>query len=307
MNPNHYDLMIMGMGPAGLTAALFARRLGLNTIVFGDIPGGILYMLDDLADFPGFPDGISGTHFGMLAFQQAQAQGAVFPMACLQKLSFSDSLFTGIDTDIRQYSAPAAIIATGRAPKRLPEVKDNFKGVHFCSVCDGPLYRNQDAVLAVIGGDKIAAQHALTLSKSASKVYLVCRGHTFTMPAIYESQLDEQPNIVPMRETEVIGIKGADQVEALIVTTKASDKLEIAIDGVFLAIGWSPNIQALEMPVESTSDGYLKTDKSLMTTHPGLFAAGDVRDTDMFSVLAACADGARAAQHAAEYFLNNGD
>ena len=301
MNPNRYDLIIMGMGPAGLSAALFARRSGLNTIVFGDIPGGILYMLDDLADFPGFPSGISGTQFGMLALQQAQAQGAIFPMARLQKLSFSDSLFTGIDTDARQYTAPAAIIATGRTPKRLPEIKDNFKGVHFCSVCDGPLYRNQDAILAVIGGDKIAAQHALTLSKSAAKVYLVCRDRAFTMPAIYESQIEEQPNIVPMRETEVVGIKGDDQVEALIVTNKASDKQEVAINGVFLATGWLPNTQALEMPVETASDGYLKTDKNLMTTHPGIFAAGDVRDTDMFSVLTACADGARAAQYAADF------
>jgi len=301
MTTDRYDLMIMGMGPAGLSAALFAQRMGLNTIVFGDIPGGILYMLDDLADFPGFPSGISGTQFGMLTLQQAQTQGAIFPMACLQKLSFRDSLFAGIDTDTRQYSAPAAIIATGRAPKRLPEVKDNFKGVHYCSVCDGPLYRNQDAVLAVIGGDKIAAQHALTLSKSASKVYLVCRGHAFTMPAIYESQLEEQPNIIPMRETDVVGIKGADQVEALLIKTKESDKQEVAIDGVFLAIGWSPNTQALEMPVETTSDGYLKTEKNLMTTQPGLFAAGDVRDTDMFSVLTACADGARAAQYTAEF------
>ncbi|MDM8539614.1 NAD(P)/FAD-dependent oxidoreductase [Desulfococcaceae bacterium HSG9] len=301
MNMKHYDLMIMGMGPAGLSAALYARRQGLDTIVFGDIPGGILYMLDNLTDFPGFPDGISGTQFGMLAFQQAQAQGAVFPMAKLEKLRFNDTLFTGTDTDERQYTAPAAIIATGRSPKKISKIKDNLKGVHFCSVCDGPLYRNQGAVLAVIGGDKIAAQHALTLSKVAAKVYLVCRDRAFEMPAIYESQLKEHPNIILMRETEMIGIKGSDQVEALIVTTKEGDKQEIAIDGVFQAAGWRPNTQALEIPVETASDGYLKTDKNLMTAHTGLFAAGDVRDTDMFGVLTACADGARAAQYVAEF------
>lgn len=299
MGLQSFDLMILGMGPAGLTAALHARRSGLNTIVFGDIPGGVLYMLDQLVDFPGFPQGVSGTQFGMLAMQQAQAQGAVFPMAKLKKLGFNEDHFTGVDADGNPYTAPAAIIATGRSPKSLPMLKADLKGLHFCSVCDGPLYRDRNAVLAVVGGDKIAAQHALTLSSTADQVLLVCR--TFTMPALLESQLKEHPNITIMRETEVVEIKGEGQVEALLVKNHQNEQQEIALDAVFQAVGWTPNTQMLEMFVETITHDYLKTDERLMTTQPGLFAAGDVRDTDMYSVLTACADGARAAHYAARF------
>ncbi len=291
--------MILGMGPAGLTAALYARRSGLTTIVFGDIPGGVLYMLDQLVDFPGFTQGVSGTQFGMLAMQQAQSLGAVFPMVKLEKLCFNEDHFTGVDVDGNPYTAPVAIIATGRSPKSLPAIKADLKGLHFCSVCDGPLYRGRNAVLAVVGGDKVAAQHALTLSPTADQVLLVCR--TFTMPSFLDSQLKEHPNINIMRETEVVEIKGEGQVEALMVKTHQNEQREIAVDAVFQAVGWTPNTQMLEMFVETIADGYLKTDERLMTTQPGLFAAGDVRDTDIYGVLTACADGARAAHYAARF------
>lgn len=296
-----FDLIILGTGPAGITAALYGQRLGLNTVVFGDIPGGNVYMIENLLNFPGFSDGIPGTQFGVAAFQQAQNEGAHFTMSRLNRLRHKEGLFAGTDSNDEQFTATCAIVAAGRVPKRLAVSNANIKGVHFCSVCDGPLFRGTDAILAVVGSDNAAAQHALTLSRIAQKVILICRSHQLLMDAANENLIRKRKNIDLLVGTEVTGYMGLDRIEGVAVTTDDNDEKEIAVDGVFLAIGWRPNTSMLELKVEKTSEGYLKTDIRLMTSLPGLFAAGDVRDTDMCQVLTACADGARAAKYAAEY------
>jgi thioredoxin reductase (NADPH) len=175
MATNHYDVMIIGAGPAGITAALYGVRLGLNVVVLGDIPGGNTFMIESLDNFPGFPDGITGTQFGVQAlfgvqaFQQAQQEGAAFTMTRLNQLTRVEGLFTGTDTKKQKYTSTSAIVATGRTPKRLSVPNANLKGVHFCSMCDGPLYRGKNATLAVIGSDNAAGQHAITLARIADK------------------------------------------------------------------------------------------------------------------------------------------
>jgi thioredoxin reductase (NADPH) len=164
MSEIKYDLMILGAGPAGITAALYGQRLGLKTIIFGDIPGGSSYMIEHLANFPGLVEGTSGTQFGTMAFQQAQKEGANFTLTRLESLSQHDNIFSGSDVDGQEHKALSAIVATGRVPKRLAVSKANLRGVHFCSICDGPLYRGKKATLAVVGSDNTAAQHALTLA-----------------------------------------------------------------------------------------------------------------------------------------------
>lgn len=299
---NHqFDLIILGSGPAGITAALYGQRLGLNTVVFGDIPGGNVYMIENLMNFPGFSGGIPGTQFGVAAFQQAQEEGAHFTMTRLNCLLHLDGVFEGTDANDEQFNAPCAIVATGRVPKRLAVSNANIKGIHFCSVCDGPLFRGTDAILTVIGSDNAAAQHALTLSRIAKKVILVCRSHELLMDAAHENLVRGQKNIDLRVGAEVTGYTGLDLIEGIVVATAENEEKKISSDGVFLAIGWRPNTKMLELEVEKTSDGYLKTDSQLMTGVPGLFAAGDVRDTDMSQVLTACADGARAAKYAAEF------
>lgn len=207
----------------------------------------------------------------------------------------------GIDTDGTEYAAPVALAATGRVPKRLPGIQTNLKGVHFCSVCDGPLYRDKNPILAVVGGDNAAAQHALTLSRVAARVILICRQSTLPMDAFHQSKLASQENITHMVKTTVIGLRGSEQVEAVVVSDGKSAESEISVDGVFLAVGWQPNTQFLDIAVKKNTEGYLLADQELMTSFPGLFAAGDLRDTDLYQVLTACADGARAACHALEY------
>jgi thioredoxin reductase (NADPH) len=300
-NENHYDLMILGAGPAGITAALYGQRLGLKTIVFGDIPGGTSYMIVHLANFPGLMEGTSGTQFGTMAFQQAQKEGANFTLTRLESLSHYDNVFVGVDVDGKEYTALSAVVATGRVPKRLAVSNANLSGVHFCSICDGPLYRGKNATLAVVGSDNAAAQHALTLSRTADKVLLICRSNTLKMDAVHKTQIERQDNIALMVDTEVTGYTGQESVESIAVTAKEKGPQDLTVDGIFLAIGWRPNISALKLDVQKTVEGYLETNEKLMTSVPGLFAAGDVRDTDMWQVLTACADGARAAKYAAEY------
>lgn len=301
MTANEFDLMIIGIGPAGITAALYGQRLGLNTIAFGDIPGGNVYMIENLTNYPGFPDGIPGTQFGVMAFQQAQQEGATFPMTRLDRLKSLDDQFVGVDANDQEYTAPSVIIATGRVPVRLAVPKAGLKGVHFCSMCDGPLYRNKKATLAVIGSDNTAGQHALTLSRIADRVLLVCRSNNLKMDALHRRLIERQKNIDILITTEVLNYDGLDFIESIIVKTPQQDAEAITVDGVFLAIGWQPNTEMIELSVETSPEGYLKTDSRLMTSFPGLFAAGDVRLTDMSQVLTACADGARAAKYAAEY------
>ncbi len=301
MADQQFDLIILGTGPAGITAALYGQRLGLNTVVFGDIPGGNVYMIENLLNYPGFIDGIPGTQFGVAAFQQAQNEGAHFTMTRLNGLVHRDNVFAGTDANDDQFIAPSAIVATGRVPKRLAVSNATIKGIHFCSLCDGPLFRGADATLAVVGSDNTAAQHAITLSRIAQKVILICRSRHLLMDAAHENLIRKQKNIDLLVGAQVTDYQGLDLIEGITVTTAENDEKEIGVDGVFLAIGWRPNTKMLEMEVEKTTEGYLKTDPRLMTSLAGLFAAGDVRDTDMSQVLTACADGARAAKYAAEY------
>ncbi len=304
MSENRYDLMILGSGPAGLTAALFGQRLGLKVIVFGDIPGGSTYMIHHLANFPGFMEEISGTQFGTMTFQQAQREGAFFTMTRLKRLGHENDAFVGVDVDSRQHVASCAIVATGRVPKRLAVANANITGVHFCSICDGPRDRGKNAILAVVGSDNTAGQHAVTLSRIAEKVLLISRSDKLTMDAAHKNLIEKQKNIEQLLNTEVTAYKGADVIKGVEVSSKSGNDRELAIDGIFLTIGWRPNTKMLDLQVEKTSEGYLKADQKMMTSFPGLFAAGDVRETDMWQVLTACADGARAAKYASEFIEN---
>jgi len=301
MSENKYDLIILGSGPAGLTAALYGQRLGMNAVVFGDIPGGSTYMIQHLANFPGFLENISGTQFGTMAFQQAQQEGAFFTMTRLKRLAHANGMFVGTDADGQQYAADCAIAATGRIPKRLAVANANVKGVHFCSICDGPLYRGQDAVLAVVGHDNTAGQHAVTLARVAKKVLLISSSPGLSMDAAHRNLIAKHKNIEPLLNTEVTGYTGVEVIDGITVASKEGQTEELEINGIFLAIGWRPNTKMLDLEVEKTSEGYLKTDQKLMTSLPGLLAAGDVRETDMWQVLTACADGARAAKYAGEF------
>jgi thioredoxin reductase (NADPH) len=293
--------MIIGTGPAGITAALYGVRLGLKVVVFGDIPGGNTYMIESLGNYPGFPGGITGTQFGVQAFQQAEQEGAVFTMTRLHQMIRVEELFKGVDTEKQEYTSVSVIVATGRIPKRLSVPNANLKGVHFCSMCDGPLYKGKKATLAVIGSDNAAGQHAITLSRITEKVLLVSRNKEFKMDSALTKRIEARSNITKLSGTEIIAYEGKDKIEGIVVSDQEVERKVIKVDGIFLAVGWQTNTKMLHFPVDFTTAGYIKTDDKFMTSCPGLFAAGDVRETDMYQVLTACADGARAAKYCAEY------
>ena len=301
MEENHYDVIIVGTGPAGSTAALYGQRLGLKTVVFGDLPGGITYMIEKLGNFPGFVEGISGTEFGVKLFQQAQMEGAMFTMGRLDGLEKRNNTFTGVDVNGINYTAPCAILASGRVPRTIPGTRPGLKGINFCSVCDGPLFRDKNATLAVVGSDNAAAQHAVTLSRIAGKVLLICRGQTLKMDVAHKNLIARHDNIEILFGTEVTGYEGLDMVEILCVTTADGEPGKMPVDGVFLSIGWTPSTEVLKIGADTNREGYLITDESLRTSVPGLFAAGDVREKNLYQVLTACSDGAFAAKSVSEY------
>jgi thioredoxin reductase (NADPH) len=218
----------------------------------------------------------------------------------------NEGVFSGTDTLGQKYHASCAVIASGRTPRRLKVPNALFKGVHFCSLCDGPLYRNKNATLAVIGKDNAAGQHALTLSRIAEKVFLVSRTKDFQMDTVLTSRIQAQNNIELLPGTEVIDYSGNGTVNGIEVRDQEGEKKEIAVDGIFLAVGWQINTKMVHLDVDKTPAGYLKTDTKLMTSCAGLFAAGDVRASDMYQVLTACADGARAAKFCFEYLDEQG-
>ena len=301
MADNHYDTMIVGTGPAGLTAAIYGQRLGMKVIVFGDIPGGNLYMIDRLMNFPGFVGGIPGAQFGATVFAQAQSEGAFFPMARLDRLSSQDDLLVGIDVNAQRYDARSAIVSCGVIPRMLKVPNADKPGIYFCSLCDGPLFRNKNATLAVIGGGSMAGQEALSLSNIAERVLLIYRGSRLKMEAVMRKAIEKKGNIEVLLNAELVAFKGEERVDGIIVSIGTEPQKELPVDGVFMAVGWGPNLEMLDIPVEKTPEGYIKTNEKLMSSFPGLFAAGDVRDTDIRQVITACTDGARAATYVLEY------
>ena len=302
---DQYDLMVIGTGPAGLTAALYGRRLGLDVVVLGDTPGGNLVNIESVQNYPGFIGGVSGAQLGTTIFAQVQAEGANFPMTCLDKLTYEDSEFVGISITGEVYRAPAAIVACGVAPKRLDIPNSNKRGIYYCSLCDGPLFRNRNATLAIIGGGNMAAHEALTLEKFAQRIIIINRGDNLRAEAALAKAIEEKANIEVLLNAQVIAFRANEQIEAVTVNLPGQENVDIPVDGVFLAIGWGADLRVIQLPVETTTEGFLKTDDKLMTSLPGLFAAGDIRDTDMRQIVTAVADGARAGTYAHEFITEN--
>lgn len=296
-----FDLMIVGTGPAGLTAAIYGRRLGMEVAVFGDTPGGNLVKIEHILNYPGFAGGVPGAQLGAMFFAQAQTEGAFMPMMRLEKIVECEGGFLGTMEGGGEYFAPAAIIASGVMPRTLDVPNADKKGVYYCSLCDGPLFRNTGATLAVLGGGNMAVHEALSLSAFAERVIIVHRGNSLRAEAALVRQIDERGNIEVLVDAVVQEFEAADQIDAVTVVVRGKEKRTVPVNGVFMAIGWGADLGVVEMEVETTSEGFLKTDSKLMTSAPGLFAAGDVRDTDTRQIVTACADGARAATFAFDY------
>ncbi len=306
MEAMEFDVMIVGSGPAGLTAAIYAQRLGLASVVFGDTPGGNMYMIENLMNYPGFPGGAAGTQVGTQMFAQAAQEGAFCPMSMLRRLKTDGEGFLG-ETAVEQwFRARTAILAMGVVPKPINVPGADKLATHHCALCDGPLYKGRNATLVIVGGGNMAAHEALILSKFADNIRMVHRRGELRAEEALQKELRSRENVEILYDVEVEEILGEGKASGVKVRGKTGEESVLCADGVFVCVGWQPDLQAIEIPLKTTEEGFVQTDDRLMSSQPGLFAAGDIRDTPLRQVITACADGARAAANAYDYLKSEG-
>jgi len=304
-----FDLVVVGSGIAGLTAALTAARLGLKTLVLtGDVLGGQLVSINHIDGFPGFADGVAGYDLCPIAQAQAVAAGAEFAAATLDRIESRLGkwrLATGSGQD---YLARGVILATGASLKELGvpgEERLRGKGVSHCASCDAPLLRGKN--VAVIGGGDSATQEALTLAEAAAKVFLLHRGEVLSAQAAYCEKVMQQPKIelrFNQIVEEILGDSGVTGLRARDQATAATARLEVA--GVFIYVGLNPNTAFLGDLFAFDGTGRIRTDSVTRTTLRGICAAGAVRSGWPGRAAAAAGDGSAAAI-AIERYLRHDD
>jgi thioredoxin reductase (NADPH) len=298
-----YDVIVVGSGLAGLTAALFAARHGLSTLVFeSNIPGGHLISIERIEDFPGFPDGIAGYDLCPAVQRQAGDYGAEFQRAEVTRLESEDHVWFVVTSEER-YRAKAVIVATGSTLKNLGvagEEQLTGRGVSHCASCDGPLYNGQ--TVAVVGGGDSALQEALTLTNYAERVLIFHDGEKFSAQQTYQQRVLADPKITPRYRTAIEAVLGDTVVTGLRVRESPPGKVsEVDLAGVFVYVGMKPNTELLQGIVELGDTGHVPTDVSMKTQRAGLYAVGDIRQDSAAQAITTAGDGATAAIAAYRY------
>jgi len=301
-----YDIIVIGGGIAGLSAALTAARTGRRTaILTGGVPGGELLNIEKVTGVPGHEDGIAGFDLCPITQELADAAGAEFVMEEASAIMPEGAKWR-VTGDGSAFVAPAIILAMGAHPTKLGvpgEEQFAGKGVSHCATCDGPLLRGKIAVVA--GGGDSGMQEALTLAAHLEKVIIVERTASLTGQAVYVEEVEANPKIEVLTGREVAAIEGGDKVTAVRVRDIASGE-ESAIDaqGLFAFIGLEPNFAPAGELVERDAEGRVKVDASLRTSARGLFAAGNLRSGNGWRAASAIGDGANAAYAAHRYCAN---
>ncbi len=308
-----YDLLIIGSGPAGLSAAIYAQRARLNTAVIEKemMSGGQVLTTMDVDNYPGLM-GIGGFELGMKFREHAEQLGAVFIEDEIKELKVEKT--SGQESDWKHavgekgtYSARAVILASGATHRMLDvpgEERLRGKGVSYCATCDGAFFRNK--VTAVIGGGDVALEDAVFLSRMCRKVYVIHRRNELRGAKILQETLFSQNNIEVVWDTVVEAIEGDAQVENVKLKSVITGQTQnLQVQGVFIAVGITPNSQAFK-GLAAMEDGYIKAAEDCATSVPGIFAAGDVRTKSLRQVVTAAADGANAVASAERYLTRLG-
>lgn len=298
-----YDVIVIGGGPAGYTAALYTARAGLRTVVLEKLfAGGQMTQTQQIDNYPGFPEGIDGITLGMQMQEGARRFGVETINTEVTSVILNQPVKAVLTPD-GMYEAPVVIIATGADHKHLGISREEDltgRGVAYCAACDGMFYRNK--VVAVVGGGNSAAADAAVLARVAKKVYLIHRRDQLRADRVYHKPLAELQNLEFVFNSEVTGLLGEDQLTGVLVTAKDGSKRELALDGLFVSVGRKP-VTALFAGQLELEDGYIVADESTRTSLPGVFAVGDVRTKAVRQIVTATADGAVAAHYAEEYLL----
>ena len=299
-----YDILIIGGGPAGLTAATYARRAGKSVLVIEKGAfGGQITWSPRVENFPGFVS-ISGNELGDRLMEQAMEQGADVELEEVFSLSAADGVFTAECASGVRFEGKSVIIAAGARPRMMGierEAELVGSGVGFCAVCDGAFYAGKP--VAVYGGGNSALQDAMLLSEKCSKVYLVHRRDSFRGEAKLAEALEKRDNVEFVLNSTVKALKGKDELEGIVVSGPEGDR-EISVEGLFVAIGHKPDIGKFADLVGIDAAGYADSGEDCLTATPGVFAAGDCRKKTVRQLTTAVADGAVAALAACSYLDN---
>ena len=302
--------LIIGSGPAGYTAAIYASRANLNPIEYcGLQPGGQLTQTTTIENFPGYPQGVDGNQMMMELREQAERFGTDIRDGSIVKVDFSKRPYLITAEDGHEIEAQTVIIATGASAKYLgldDERKYNGMGVSACATCDGFFYRKK--VVAVVGGGDTACEDALYLAGLAKKVYLIVRKNYLRASKVMQERVMQTPNIEILFEHNTIGLCGENGVEGAHLVKRKGEAdetlVDIAIDGFFLAIGHKPNSDIFKEWLDTDEVGYLKkVDGTPKTKCPGVFVAGDVADPTYRQAITAAGSGCQAAIEAERFLL----
>ena len=302
------DVLIIGSGPAGYTAAIYTSRAGLKTLLYkGDQPGGQLTITSDVENYPGYPDGVLGPQMMVDFEKQAGRFGAEIRSGMINSVDFSDKKLKSISDDGIEIQSKSVIISTGASAKWLnleSEQRLNGKGVSACAVCDGFFFKNQD--VAVVGGGDTAAEEALYLSKLASNVHLIIRRDVMRASKIMQERILNNKKIEIHWNSEVKEVLGDKEVKGIeIINNLNNSTKEIKLQGVFIAIGHKPNTTLFKDFLKMDENGYIITKPgSTETNIKGVFATGDAQDNIYRQAVTAAGTGCMGALDAERYVSN---
>lgn len=301
---NMYDLIIIGGGPAGLTAALYASRSGLKTIVYEkEALGGKITTAHNVENYPAFVEGINGFELGELMANQAQKYGAKISFEEVTAINLKDKIKTVHISD-KQVQSRSVILAMGSKNRKLglqDEERLVGKGVSYCATCDGNFFKGQD--VAIVGGANSAVSEALYLANIAKTVHIIYRRDQFRAEQVHIDRLNNTPNIISHLNSEIVQLNSDDFLKGVTIKNNSTNQTqELSVNGLFVAIGHIPNTDLVDGQVNLNSQKYIITDQFMATSQEGVFAAGDIRADAFRQVVTACADGARAAESVIQYF-----
>jgi len=304
-----YDVIIVGAGPAGLSAAIYSARGGLKTAIFEKMMvGGQINVTEEVENYPGFEEPLSGFDLTDRMHKQAERFGADFIEEEITAIGL-EGLCKIVETSENKYRAKSVIICTGAHPRRLNvpgEEQFTGRGVSYCATCDGALYR--DKVVAVVGGGDSAIEEGLFLTRFAKKVYVIHRRDSLRAQKIIQDRAYKNPRMEFVWDSVVQEIRGENKVQELEVYNRKTNQIShIPVDGIFIYVGILPNNDLLESRLELDSGGFVLTDENMHTNIPGIYAAGDIRHTVLRQVVTAASDGAIAAWSAEKWIIENYD
>ncbi len=299
-----YDMVILGGGPAGSTAALYGVRAGLSVVIIEKMMlGGEIVSTDRLDNFPAFPEGISGAEFGLLLQQQIENLDVPVHTAEVEKVSL-DGEIKKVTTTAAEFEGKTVLIATGTEPNLLGadgETEFLGRGVSYCATCDAAFFKDKE--VAVIGGGNAALEETLFLDRFTSKVYLIHRRDRFRGVKGLQDKVLNLSGVEVLWNTTVSKIEGDKKVSGLHIKQDGEDRF-LEVDGVFIYAGRTANAPFLtEQGIETVKNGYIPTNEKMETSLPGVYAAGDIRQKYLRQVITAASDGAIAATAAAQFIF----